>query len=221
MLLQRMPRRGNCEILQLELSWTHIRSSEAWTATICETPYPLWAEYNVPVKSRNKRRGEILQSTGRKWHGSERQDCSNVKFLEEPDHSIFKCKDNEKEIKWQTPHDACDRWWIGVIDWKPGKLPKELEAAAQLSRTQTEGERGGELGKLERIPGKLGERCLAAEIEQDLGNVPCRKTRKAGKSPAVWVKSVSVTGIWELHEIQDNLTGHRATPEYRQVFIAC
>lgn len=166
MLLQRMPTRGNCAILQLELSWTHIRSSEAWTATICETPYPLSAKYNVPVKPRNKWRGEILQSTDRKWHGWKRQDCSNVKFLAEPEHGIFECKDNEKEIKRQTPHDACGRWWIEAIDWKPGKLPKELETVTQLNRTLTKGECGGKLRKLERNPRKLGVHCLAAELSR-------------------------------------------------------
>lgn len=91
-----------------------------------------------------------------------------MKFWEEPDRGTFKWEDNEKEIMRQTPHDACDRWWVEAIDWKLGKLPKELEPVTRLSRAATAGECGGEPGMLEdalddggclghrRMPGKLG-----------------------------------------------------------------
>lgn len=33
-----------------------------------------------------------------------------MKFLEEQESVIFKQRDNEKEMKLQTPHGSCDRW---------------------------------------------------------------------------------------------------------------
>lgn len=95
--------------------------------------YNLWdfVAFMCWVKCSSKTRKQMESGNSarhdRKWYGSNRQDCSYVKFLEEKESVIFKQRDNEKEMKLQTPRGSCDRWWREETIWKPAKFPKALE----------------------------------------------------------------------------------------------